>query len=35
MAFMVFAMSKLASIDKWSLAALLVFTGYLLLPLFA
>jgi len=28
-------MSTLASIDKLSLVALLVFTGYLLLPLFS
>jgi len=28
-------MSKLASLDKLSVFALLVFTGYLLLPLFS
>ena len=32
---MVQLMSRLASLDKLSLFALLVFTGYLLLPLFA
>ena len=32
---MVQRMSKLASLDKLSLAALLAFTGYILLPLFS
>jgi hypothetical protein len=32
---MVAAMERIASMDKLSLLALLAFTGYLLLPLFA